>query len=51
VNSVDERGDPAATAELLTSVCLGFVAQRALAGDADVRAHVSALETLSQAQR
>jgi hypothetical protein len=25
------------------SVCLGFVAQRALAGDADVRAHVAAL--------
>ncbi|HTU04034.1 MAG TPA: TetR/AcrR family transcriptional regulator [Trebonia sp.] len=38
--------DPEATAELLMSVCLGFVAQRALAGDADVRAHVGALEAL-----
>jgi AcrR family transcriptional regulator len=46
----DASTDPAATAELLTSVCLGFVAQRALAGDAGVLAHVAALETLSQAQ-
>jgi len=38
--------DPEAAAELLMSVCLGFVAQRALAGDADVRAHVGALEAL-----
>jgi TetR/AcrR family transcriptional regulator, transcriptional repressor of aconitase len=47
----DGGADPAATAELLTSVCLGFVAQRALAGDADVRSHVAALETVSQADR
>jgi TetR/AcrR family transcriptional regulator, transcriptional repressor of aconitase len=38
--------DPEAAAELLLSVCLGFVAQRARAGDADVRAHVGALEAL-----
>jgi TetR/AcrR family transcriptional regulator, transcriptional repressor of aconitase len=38
--------DPQAAAELLTSICLGFAAQRALAGDADVRAHVDALEAL-----
>jgi AcrR family transcriptional regulator len=41
----DAGADSAATAELLTSVCLGFVAQRALAGDASVQAHVAALET------
>jgi len=38
--------DPDGVAELLMSVILGFVAQRALTGDADVRAHVAALETL-----
>jgi AcrR family transcriptional regulator len=43
----DVGADPAAMAELLTSVCLGFVAQRALAGDAGVQAHVAALETLT----
>jgi BetI-type transcriptional repressor, C-terminal len=42
--------DPRAAADLLTSICLGFAAQRALAGDADVRAHVDALEALSPAQ-
>ena len=31
------------------SVILGFVAQRALAGDADVQAHVAALEALASA--
>jgi len=44
----DAGADPGAVAELLTSVCLGFVAQRALAGDADVQAHVAALEALSR---
>ena len=38
--------DPDAMAELLQSITLGFVAQRALAGDADVQAHVDALEAL-----
>jgi AcrR family transcriptional regulator len=42
----DSAADPDAVAELLTSMCLGFVAQRALAGDADVQAHVAALEAL-----
>jgi len=39
-------GDPNALAELLTSITLGFVAQRALAGGADVAAHVDALGAL-----
>jgi len=39
---------PEAVAELLTSITLGFVAQRALAGNADVEAHVAALEALRQ---
>jgi TetR/AcrR family transcriptional regulator, transcriptional repressor of aconitase len=43
----DANADPEGVAELLTSVCLGFVAQRALAGDADVQAHVRALEALT----
>ena len=38
--------DPEALAELLTSITLGFVAQRALAGSADVTAHVAAVEAL-----
>jgi hypothetical protein len=43
----DATADPEAVAELLTSITLGFVAQRALAGTADVQAHVSALEALT----
>ena len=43
----DATADPEAMAELLTSITLGFVAQRALAGTADVKAHVAALEALS----
>jgi AcrR family transcriptional regulator len=43
----DAMADPEGIAELLTSITLGFVAQRALAGSADVAAHVAALETLS----
>ena len=39
--------DPDAIAELMQSVILGFVAQRALAGDADAQAHVAALEALT----
>ena len=39
--------DPDGMAELMMSICLGFVAQRALAGNADVHAHVSALRALS----
>jgi AcrR family transcriptional regulator len=43
----DATADPEGVAELLTSVTLGFVAQRALAGSADVNAHVAALEALT----
>jgi AcrR family transcriptional regulator len=42
----DAAADPEGVAELLTSITLGFVAQRALAGDADVSAHVRAVEAL-----
>ncbi len=44
----DAAADPEGVAELLTSITLGFVAQRALAGSADVAAHVAALEVLTQ---
>jgi AcrR family transcriptional regulator len=43
----DPGADPDGVAELLTSVCLGFVAQRVLAGDASVGAHVAALAALT----
>jgi AcrR family transcriptional regulator len=43
----DSAADPEAVAELLTSIILGFVAQRALTGTADVKAHVGALEALT----
>jgi TetR/AcrR family transcriptional regulator, transcriptional repressor of aconitase len=44
---LDAAADPEGLAELLTSITLGFVAQRALAGSADVEAHVAALEALT----
>ena len=44
----DAAANPEAVAELLTSITLGFVAQRALAGSADVAAHVAALEALTR---
>ena len=44
----EAAADPEAVAELLTSITLGFVAQRALAGSADVAAHVAALEALTR---
>jgi AcrR family transcriptional regulator len=43
----DPGADADAMAELLVSVSLGFVAQRVLAGDAAVPAHVAALEALT----
>jgi AcrR family transcriptional regulator len=43
----DPSADPEGVAQLLQSITLGFVAQRALAGDADVQAHVDALEALT----
>jgi AcrR family transcriptional regulator len=42
----DAAADPEGVAELLMSITLGFVAQRALAGSAGVTAHVAALEAL-----
>ena len=45
--TVDAAADPEGVAELLTSITLGFVAQRALAGSADVAAHVAALNALT----
>jgi AcrR family transcriptional regulator len=42
----DPAANPEAVAELLTSITLGFVAQRALAGAAGLEAHVDALEAL-----
>jgi AcrR family transcriptional regulator len=39
--------DADGTAQLLTSVCLGFVAQRALAGNASVEAHATALADIA----
>jgi len=44
----DAAADPEGMAELLTSLTLGFVAQRALAGSANVAAHVGAMEALTQ---
>ncbi len=44
----DGAADPDAVAELLTSIALGFVAQRAMAGSASPAAHVAALETLTR---
>ena len=43
----DLGADPDGVAQLLQSIILGFVAQRALAGDADVQAHVGALAALT----
>jgi TetR/AcrR family transcriptional regulator, transcriptional repressor of aconitase len=43
----DVAGDPDAMAELVVSITLGFVAQRALAGSAEVTAHVDALQALT----
>jgi TetR/AcrR family transcriptional regulator, transcriptional repressor of aconitase len=45
--TLDPGADPDQVAELLQSVILGFVAQRALAGDADVQAHAAALQALA----
>lgn len=44
---LDPGADPEEIAQLLASIVLGFAAQRTLAGDADVRAHVGALEALT----
>ncbi len=44
--TLDADIDPDALAQLLTSITLGFVAQRAMAGGADVKAHVAAIEAI-----
>jgi AcrR family transcriptional regulator len=46
--SVDPAVDPHAIAQLILSICMGFVAQRSMAGDADAKAHVAALQALIQ---
>jgi AcrR family transcriptional regulator len=48
--TIDTQANPRDMAELLTSITLGFVAQRALAGSADVSAHVTALKNLTHHQ-
>jgi hypothetical protein len=42
--------DPDAVAPLILSISLGFVAQRALAGDADIRAHAAAIAALTRSE-
>jgi AcrR family transcriptional regulator len=49
--TLDPGADPEGVAQLLQSIILGFAAQRALAGDADVQAHVGALQALTRDQR
>jgi AcrR family transcriptional regulator len=44
----DPGASPEGVAELLQSIILGFVAQRALTGDADVQAHARALDALTR---
>ena len=41
---------PDAVAQLILSLCLGFVAQRSLTGDAEVQAHADALAALTTAR-
>jgi hypothetical protein len=47
--TLDPAADPQAMAQLILSNSLGFIAQHALAGDADPAAHVAALAALTQA--
>jgi hypothetical protein len=42
--------DPDAVAQLILSICLGFVAQRSLTGDAEVHAHADALAAFTAPQ-
>ena len=42
--------EPDAVAQLMLSICLGFVAQRSLTGDAEVQAHADALAALTRAR-
>jgi hypothetical protein len=45
--AIAASADPDAVAQLILTICLGFVAQHALAGDAGIRAHADALAALS----
>ena len=47
---VAASADPEAVAQLILSICLGFVAQRSLTGDAEVQAHADALAALTTAR-
>jgi TetR/AcrR family transcriptional regulator, transcriptional repressor of aconitase len=47
---VAASAQPDAVAQLLLSICLGFVAQRSLTGDADAQAHAAALAALTAAR-
>lgn len=42
--------EPDAVTQLILSICLGFVAQRSLTGDAEVQAHADALAALITAR-
>ena len=42
--------EPDAVAQLILSICLGFVAQRSLTGDVEVQAHADALAALTTAR-
>jgi hypothetical protein len=46
---VAATAEPDAVAQLILSICLGFVVQRSLSGDAEVEAHADALAALTQA--
>jgi AcrR family transcriptional regulator len=46
--TIDPGADAEGVAQLLQSIILGFVAQRALAGDAHAHAHASALDALTR---
>jgi TetR/AcrR family transcriptional regulator, transcriptional repressor of aconitase len=48
---VDATAEPDAVAQLILSICLGFVVQRSLNGDAEVRAHADALAALARPGR
>jgi TetR/AcrR family transcriptional regulator, transcriptional repressor of aconitase len=49
--TLDPGADPEGVAQLLQSIILGFVAQRALSGDADAQAHAAALHALTPSQQ
>jgi AcrR family transcriptional regulator len=42
--------DPTAVAQLMVSITLGFIAQRCVLGNADVRAHITGLTAMAEAR-